>query len=57
MAKRVDSTQAWRRLRRDLINVYKYPKGRYKEDRARLICLVPEQETTGTNPGHSMMIL
>jgi len=38
-----------RRLRASLINVYKYLKGRYKEDGARLFSVVPSdrQETMG----------
>lgn len=40
------------RLRGDLINVYLYLKGRYKEDGARLILVVPSDTKRGS--GHKL---
>jgi len=41
-----------RRLRSNLLNVYKYPKGGCKEDRARFISVVPSGRTRGN--GHTL---
>jgi len=38
-----------RRLRRELINAYKYLKGRRQVDRARLLLVVSSERTVGTN--------
>jgi len=39
-----------RGLSRDLIHVYKYLKGQYREDRARLFSVIPSARTRGS--GH-----
>lgn len=39
--------ESWRRLREDLINVYKYGNGGYQQDGARLCSVVPGNKTRG----------